>query len=67
MEEGPYRTSLVPLASPCIVLGLIGVEAEALLDYQGQAGDRFHCTVEPSPVGESSRGNTIRGNRTESL
>ena len=25
------------------------METEALLDYQGRAGDHFHCTVEPSP------------------
>ena len=39
MEEVLRRTSLVPLASPCFVLRLIGVEREllreALLDYQG--------------------------------
>ena len=49
MEEVPRRTSLVPLAFPCFVLCLIGVETEGLLDYQGRAGDHFHCTVEPSP------------------
>ena len=49
MEEVPRRTSLVPLACPCFVLRLIGVETEALLDYQGRAGDHFRCTVEPSP------------------
>ena len=49
MEEVPRRTSLVPLAFPWFVLRLKGVETEALLDYQGQAGDHFHCTVEPSP------------------
>ena len=38
MEEVPRRTSLVPLAFPCFVLCLIGVETEGLLDYQGQAG-----------------------------
>ena len=47
--EDPRRTSLVPLAFPCFVLRLIGVEAEGLLDYQGRAGDHFHCTVEPLP------------------
>ena len=30
--------SLAPLASPCFVLCLIGVETEGLLDYQGRAG-----------------------------
>ena len=35
--------------TPCFVLCLIGVETEALLDYQGRAGDHFHCTVKPSP------------------
>ena len=49
MEEVPRRASLVPLASPCFVLRLIGLETEELLDYQGRAGDHFHCTVEPSP------------------
>ena len=34
---------------PCFVHCLIGVETEGLLDYQGRAGDHFHCTVEPSP------------------
>ena len=38
MEEVPRRTSLVPLAFPCSVRCLIGVEAEGLLDYQGRAG-----------------------------
>ena len=38
MEEVPCRTSLVPLASPCFVLCLKGVETEGFLDYQGQAG-----------------------------
>ena len=38
MEEVPRRTSLVPLASPCFVVRLIGVETEALLDYQGGGG-----------------------------
>ena len=49
LEEVPRRTSLVPLAFPCFVLCLIGVETEALLDYQGRAGDHFHCALEPSP------------------
>ena len=47
-EEVLRRTSLVPLAFPCFVLCLVRVEAEGLLDYQGRAGDHFHCTVEPS-------------------
>ena len=34
-EEVPCRTSLSPLASPCFVVRLIGVETEGLLDYQG--------------------------------
>ena len=38
MEEVPRRTSLVPLAFPCFVLCLIGVDTEGLLDYQGRAG-----------------------------
>ena len=33
MEEVPRRASLVPLAFPCFVLSLIGVETEGLLDY----------------------------------
>ena len=37
------------LAFPCFLHCLIGVETEGLLDYQGRAGDHFHCTVEPSP------------------
>ena len=49
MEEVPRRTPLAPVAFPCFVLRLIGVETEALLDYQGRAGDHFHCTVELSP------------------
>ena len=49
MEEVPRRTSLAPLAFPCFVLCLIGVETEGFLDYQGRAGDHIHCTVEPSP------------------
>ena len=49
MEEVPRRTSLVPLAFPCFVLRLIGLETKNVLDYQGRAGDHFHCTVEPSP------------------
>ena len=38
--------------TPCVpwfCTSFIGVEAEALLDYQEQAGVHFHCTVEPSP------------------
>ena len=38
MEEVPRCISLAPLASPCFVLCLIGVETEGLLDYQGRAG-----------------------------
>ena len=38
MEEVPHRTSLVPLAFPCFVLCLVGVETEGLLDYQGWVG-----------------------------
>ena len=49
MEEVPRRTSLVPLAFPCFVLRLIGLETKNVLDYQGRAGDHVHCTVEPSP------------------
>ena len=49
MEEVPRHTSLVPLAFPCFLHCLIGVETEGLLDYQGRAGYHFHCMVEPSP------------------
>ena len=35
MEEVPRRTSLGPLAFPCLVLCLIGMETEGLLDYEG--------------------------------
>ena len=35
MEEVSRHISLTPLASPCFVLRLIGVETEGLLDYQG--------------------------------
>ena len=38
MEEVLRRTSLVPLAFPCFVLCVIGVETEERLDYQGRAG-----------------------------
>ena len=41
MEEVLRRTLLAPLASPCFLLCLIGVETEGLLDYQGRAGDHF--------------------------
>ena len=37
------------LACPCFVLRLIGLETKNVLDYQGRAGDHFHCTVERSP------------------
>ena len=36
MEEGPRRTSLVPLAFPCFVLCLIGMQN--ILDYRGGRG-----------------------------
>ena len=45
MEEVPRRTSLAPLAFPCFVVCLIGMETEGLLACQGRAGDHFHCTV----------------------
>ena len=39
MEEVPRRTSLVPLAFPCLyIVYLIRVEAEGLLVYEGRAG-----------------------------
>ena len=31
------------------LLRLIGLETKNVLDYQGRAGDYFHCTVERSP------------------
>ena len=40
MEEVPRRASLVPLASPCFVLCLIGVETEGLL-VPGVGGGSF--------------------------
>ena len=49
LDEVPRRTSLVPLAFPCFVLRLIGLETKNVLDYQGRAGDHFHCAVERSP------------------
>ena len=38
MVEVLRRTSLVPLALPCFVLSLIGVETEGRLDYQRRGG-----------------------------
>ena len=38
MEEVRRRTSLAPLASPCFILRLLGLEAEGLLAFQGRAG-----------------------------
>ena len=38
-----------PLRSLVFVLRLIGLETKNVLDYQGRAGDHFHCTVERSP------------------
>ena len=40
----------VPRSFPCFVLRLIGVETEGLSDYQGRAGDHFHCTEESYSV-----------------
>ena len=47
-SSAPYlaRTPCVPLF--CTSLNRVG-KTEGLLDYQGRAGDHFHCTVEPSP------------------
>ena len=39
-----------PLRFPCFVLRLIGLETKNVLDFQGRAGDHFHCTVERSPA-----------------
>ena len=50
MEEVPRRTSLVPLAFPCFVLCLIGVETEKFLDYQGRAGIISIVRWNPRPV-----------------
>ena len=41
MEEVPRCTSLVPIAFPCCLRCLIGVETERLLDYEGRAGGSF--------------------------
>ena len=46
-SSAPYLT-----CTPCVPLfctSFLGVETEALLDYQGRAGDHFHCAVGPSP------------------
>ena len=43
MEEVPRRTSLVPLAFPCVVLCLIRVETEGLLDTT--RGGRGSCPL----------------------
>ena len=45
-SSAPYlaRTPCVPF-----VLRLTRLETKNVLDYQGRAGDHFHCTVEPSP------------------
>ena len=61
MEEVPRRTSLVPLAFPCFLHRLIGVETEGFLDYQGRVGDHFHCAVEPSPGHIRCRKNGLFG------
>ena len=34
----PYRTSRAPLAPPCFLLVLIGLETKGLLDFQGRRG-----------------------------
>ena len=49
MEEVLCRTSLMPLAPPCCVLCLVGVETEGFLNCQGRVGIHHHCAVEPLP------------------
>ena len=49
MEEVPCHTSLAPLAFPCFLLCLTGLETEGLINLPGEGGDHFHCTVEPLP------------------
>ena len=66
LEEVPRRTSLAPLAFPCFVLRLIGLETKNVLDYQGRAGDHFHCTVEPSPGHIRCRKTYFLGGRLDS-
>ena len=46
-SSAPYlaRTPCVPLF--CTSFNRVGNKER--LDYQGRAGDHFHCTVEPSP------------------
>ena len=48
MEEVPCRTSLAPLASPCFVLCLLGVEEKGFR-LPGEGEDHFHYAVEPLP------------------
>ena len=48
MDEVRHRTSLAPLASPCLILSLLSVEAEGPFSLPGEGGDHFHCAVEPS-------------------
>ena len=38
MEEVQCRTSRAPLASPCLCLFLIGLEAKGVFDFQGRHG-----------------------------
>ena len=38
MEEVQRRTSHAPLASPCFLLAVIGLEEKGLLDFQGRRG-----------------------------
>ena len=49
MDAVPRRTSLVPLASPCFVLCLLGVETERAFRLPGEGGDHLHCMVELRP------------------
>ena len=46
-SSAPYlaHTPCVPLFLHCLIV----VETKNVLDYQGRAGDHFHCPVEPSP------------------
>ena len=52
MEMNGGSSASYLACTPCVpwfVHCLIRAETEELLDYQGRAGDHFHCTVEPSP------------------
>ena len=50
MEEVRRRTSLAPLASPCFMLGLLSLETEGLLAFQGRARITFIVRWNLRPV-----------------